>query len=140
MISYQTFNQDIQKKGALLSIPSIGLNSVKIMDGTDSYVLNLAIGRFENTPLKQGNICLAAHNAGYRNNYFEKLNETSLGDSIFYQIDGITKQYEIVEKKQIDAYDWSVIENATENRMTLITCISNQPELRLCVIAREKGE
>ena len=37
------------------------------------------------------------------------------------------------EIKKIKSTDWSVISNIKENRITLITCIKNNPKLRLCV-------
>jgi len=33
--------------------------------------------------------------------------------------------------------DWSMIENTEDNRITLITCVENREEYRLCVQAKE---
>lgn len=66
-----------------LEIPKIKLKA-KIQDGTDSDILNRYIGHFEETPKENGNIGLAAHNRGYKVNYFENIKELNKGDKIFY--------------------------------------------------------
>ena len=44
----------------------------------------------------------------------------------------------MIVNKKIDSRDWSVISQTAENKVTLITCVKNKPELRLCVQAIEK--
>lgn len=80
-----------------------------------------------------GNVCLAAHNRGYDVNYFSKLKDLKVGDNIYYTIDGTQKKYEISEILVIYETDWKMLENTKDNRITLITCIENREEYRLCV-------
>jgi len=40
-------------------------------------------------------------------------------------------------QKEIINTDWSVTLNTDENMITLITCVTGQPEKRLCVQAKE---
>ena len=46
--------------------------------------------------------------------------------------------YEIDTIEIIEDTDWSYLENSAENKLTLITCIANKKEQRLCVQATEK--
>lgn len=78
-------------------------------------------------------MCLAAHNRGYDVNYFSKLKDLKVGDNIYYTIDGTQKKYEISEILVIYETDWKMLENTKDNRITLITCIENREEYRLCV-------
>ena len=66
-----------------LEIPKINLKA-EIREGTDSENLNKYIGHFEETVKENGNIGLAAHNRGYKVNYFENLKKLEKGDKIFY--------------------------------------------------------
>lgn len=66
-----------------LEIPKIDLYA-KISEGTDFDTLNTNIAHFTETVRKDGNIGLAAHNRGYKVNYFEKIKNLEKGDKIFY--------------------------------------------------------
>lgn len=46
--------------------------------------------------------------------------------------------YEIVLSTIIYETDWSYLEETEDNRITLITCVRNRPNKRLCVQAIEK--
>ena len=52
-----------------LEIPKINLEA-SICEGTSSDILNKYIGHFEETQRENGNVVLAAHNRGYKVNYF----------------------------------------------------------------------
>ena len=42
------------------------------------------IGHFEESKKWIGNVCLAAHNRGYENNYFSEIKKLKEGDKIIY--------------------------------------------------------
>ena len=46
--------------------------------------------------------------------------------------------YKVILSIVIEETDWSYLQETEENKITLITCISNQPSKRLCVQAVEK--
>lgn len=119
-----------------LIIPKINLTAV-IKDGTEGEIINSYIGHFKETSSKQGNIGLAAHNEGYKENYFEKLYQLEKGDSIEYKKGEFEKEYQVIENKIIEETDWTYLRNTSDNRITLITCISNEPTKRRCVQAIE---
>lgn len=120
-----------------LSIPSISLEKAPIKEGIDEVTLNEYIGHFPSTSKTDGNVGLAAHNRGYKNNYFMNINKLQDGDEIIYRVDDISKKYKVEKKIEIDSYDWSYLNQTADNRITLITCIDNSPTKRLVVQAVE---
>lgn len=120
-----------------VEIPAIGLIA-PIAEGTTQEVMLKDVGHFENTKFWKGNIGLAAHNRGYPINYFEKVKDLKLGDEIIYKTPYGEKVYEVTLYEIIEQTDWSYLEETSDNRITLITCVRNKPENRLCVQAREK--
>lgn len=117
-----------------LEIEKIGLIA-EIKEGTNEEVLDNFIGHFSSTPVKIGNVGLAAHNRGYKNNYFSKLKELEIGDEVSYYINGNKFVYKVEEILIIYETDWSMLENTKDNRITMITCIENREKYRLCVQA-----
>lgn len=122
-----------------LEIPKINLNA-NIKEGTTKEILDEAIGHFEETPAENGNIGVAAHNRGYKLNYFENLKKLKEGDIIKYKHNSFEKEYEIISHIIIKDTDFSMLENTRENRITLITCVENEPEYRRCIQAVEREE
>lgn len=118
-----------------IKIPSISLIA-PIQQGTTTEILNKSVGHFEESPLLKGNVCLAAHNRGYEVNYFEKIKNLLLNDIIIYQYGSIEKTYAVSNVTIIKETDWSYVEEKG-NKITLITCVDNKPEYRLCVQATE---
>lgn len=107
-----------------------------IQEGTDEETLNNYVGHFEETSKYEGNVGLAAHNRGYKVNYFARLKELEKMDIIIYQYGDITRFYQIYENKIIQDTDWSYLEDTCCNTITLITCVEDQPEFRRCVQAK----
>ena len=50
------------------------------------------------------------------------------------------KEYEVEKNRIIKDTDWKYLENTEDNRLTLITCVENEPEYRRCIQAIEKEE
>lgn len=121
-----------------LTIPKINLVDVKICESVELETLAHSIGHFENTNIYNGNVGLASHNAGTKANYFADINKLELGDEIYYKTRYGTKKYMVDSITQIKSDDWSKLEQTEDNRITLITCISGNPNLRLCVQGVEK--
>lgn len=119
-----------------LKIQKINLEA-KINEETTKEVMDEYIGHFEETPKELGNVGLAAHNRGYKNNYFENLKKLQIGDEITYIYKGKEKNYKVSKISIIKDTDWSMLENTEENELTLITCVENEPEYRRCVKAEE---
>ena len=119
-----------------LEIPCINLRA-DIKEGTTKEVMDDYIGHFEDTKIEDGNIGLAAHNRGYKNNYFERLKELKEGDKIYYHHSNYKKEYVVEKHIIIKDTDWTKLENTIENKITLITCVENQKEYRRCIQGKE---
>lgn len=122
-----------------IEIPAISLTA-NISEGIDEQTLNKYVGHFSATPKIEGNVGLAAHNRGYEVNYFANLKYLKGGEEIIYTYGEITKTYVVEKNIKISEIDWSYLENSNKNKITLITCIENQPEYRRCIQATEKEE
>ena len=122
-----------------IEIPSIYLKA-PIEETTNMEVLNEYVGHFEDTSKTAGNIGLAGHNRGYKNNYFENLNKVQKGEEIKYKYNDFEKVYIVQSIEIIKSTNWSYLENTAENKITLITCVENRPDERLCVQAIEKQD
>lgn len=120
-----------------IQIDKISLKA-PIREGTDKETLDNYVGHFENTQKRFGNICLAAHNRGYKNNYFDRIKELKNGDEIKYIYEKKETIYIVAKHEIIENTDWSNLENTKEDRITLITCVENQPQYRRCIQAIKK--
>lgn len=119
-----------------IEIPKIGLVA-PIKDGTTQDVLASAVGHFPESNTYRGNVALAGHNRGYNCNFFENIKELKTGDKIIYYTDRGRREYKVVLNKIIHQTDWTYIEDTSDNRITLITCVENMYEYRRCVQAVE---
>ena len=117
-----------------LKIEKINLNGT-VKEGSTNEILRDYIGHIEETAKYDGNVGLAAHNRGNKYSYFARLNELEPGDEIVYTTKYGERKYVVDTKKEILETDWSNLEGTTDNRLTLITCIKNKVNQRLCVQA-----
>lgn len=117
-----------------LEIPKLGVRG-NILEGTSPDVLERHIGHFSETVADNGNVGLAAHNAGHSANYFSGIKNLVAGDTLYYIHGGVKKTYSVVSKDIISVYDWSKLGATGDERLTLITCVNGDTEIRLCVQA-----
>lgn len=119
-----------------IKIQKINLDA-PILEGTEKEILRRGVGHFENSSKWDGNVCLAAHNRGYKYNYFQEIKKLELNDIIIYQTQEGERKYKVISNKIIQETDLSVIQNTKDNQLTLITCEQNEPKYRRCVLAKE---
>lgn len=129
-----TSNNNSSNSSWRLEIPKIGLKA-SIAEGTSPDILNKYIGHFSQTPKDCRNVGLAAHNGGYKVNYFSKLKNLALNDIIYYTYNGNTSTYSVSAINIIDSYNWSYLRYYGDERLTLITCVDNDSTHRRCVQA-----
>lgn len=138
-LKYTAVTEDLYyRDGSLgtLNIPAIGL-SVKVYQGTDADALRKGAGHFASTSIWEGNVAIAGHNRGV-NNHFGKIHTLDIGDTIKLTTQLGTRSYEVYSVSKIGVDDTSVLNDSTENIITLVTCVMNQPDYRWCVQARQK--
>ena len=118
-----------------LKIPSIGL-TVGVYEGTDSAPLLKGAGHFTGTSIWLGNIPIAGHNRGVRND-FGKIHTLRPGDAITFTTKLGTRTYAVSAVTKVSVNDTSGLEPTAANQITLYTCVEDQPAYRWCVTARE---
>lgn len=130
-------NEITQEESAwYVEIPIINLKA-NVNEGTSKEVMDDYVGHFEETSKCNGNIGLAAHNRGYKNNYFGDLKKLKEDDIVLYCYQGQIKKYAVIDNFIIKDTDWTVFEEKEKNIITLITCVENEPSYRRCVQAVE---
>ena len=128
-ISEQYQNNIDTQKIWQIEIPKINLVA-PIAEGTSTNIMNEYVGHFAETPKNKCNIGLAAHNRGYKINYFRDLKLLQKGDLIIYTYNGEISKYSVNELGIIKDTDWSKLESISQDKLTLITCLEDEPEYR----------
>lgn len=126
-----------QSDGSLgtVSIARVGL-SAKVYEGATTESMAKGAGHYTSSSCWTGNVALFGHNRG-SHPYFGELKDVRVGDTVTYTTNQGTKTYEVRTVTNISSTDYSYLNEMGDNRITLITCIANQPSLRLCVQAVE---
>jgi sortase A len=104
---------------AVLSIKRIGLE-VPVLQGTDDWTLNRAVGVIEDTPLpgSPGNSGIAGH----RDSFFRVLKDVVTGDLMTVETARATETYRIERIWIVDPDDVSVLDPTESPSITLVTC------------------
>lgn len=130
-------NERIEKAQWKITIPKISLKA-EISEGTSKEIMDKFVGHFEETTKTSGNVGLAAHNRGYDVNYFANIKQLVEGDEIIYKYYEFEETYIVTENKIIKDTDWKPLEDTQKDKITLITCVENEPKYRRCIQAIQK--
>ena len=120
-----------------LSIPKLGIN-VTVWEGETNDSMAKGLGHFISTSGWDGNIGMCGHNRGVQH-AINSIKDLSAGDLITYTTVYGTRTYQVTMVKVISYTDWSYLQPTADNRITLTTCVMNQPTQRICVQAVEKS-
>lgn len=120
----------------VLRIPTINL-TVTAFDGDTFTAMKKGVGHLPSTSCWNGNIGLVGHNRG-TNDYFGDLKNLEIGDEMTYTTNLGTRTYIVKSITKISDTDWSRLQYTSDNRLTLITCVEDVPDKRLCIQAVEK--
>ena len=121
----------------VLTIPNISL-AVNVYESPDNMeAMSKGIAHFPSTSAWDGNVAMSGHNINMdgSDGYFKDLYTLSKGDIIIYETALGERGYTVESVTSIAASDWSPLGYTDDHRLTLITCISGQPDKRLCVQA-----
>lgn len=124
----------------VLSIPKIGL-AVNVYETEDEMeAMTRGLAHFKTTSAWDGNIGLCGHNQNFdlTDGYLKNLYTLKIGDSISYQTSLGSRTYTVETVAAIAETDWSYLGRTEDDRITLITCISGRPTMRLVVQATAK--
>ena len=125
-----------------LSIPAgqrfgtltINGKQIGVYEGTTDSVLLRGAGHFTGTSAWDGNACFAGHNRG-PNAWFYDLISLRTGDAITYSTSLGTRTYRVSSIRTVSVNDLSPLNFTDANQLTLVTCLANQPSVRLIVTA-----
>lgn len=140
VLEYEEFeNKKVKDENIIgeVIIPKINLIA-KVKEGVENKTINQYVGHFEETSKWDGNVGLAAHNRGSNiQAYFANVKSLQKNDVIIYKTDQLQRQYLVQTITIIKQTNWDYLKPTEDNRITLITCVNNRPEYRLCVQAIE---
>ena len=97
-----------------------------------STAMGKGAGHFEGTSIWNGNVAVAGHNRGVRND-FGKLHTLKSGAVITLTRALGTRNYAVNSVSKISVNDTSGLSPTASNCITLYTCVENQPAYRWCV-------
>ena len=123
-------------EGSLLGTMTIRGRSIKVFEGTTGRNLLKGAGHFTGTSTWDGNVCFAGHNRG-PNAWFSDLISLSSGEQITYQTPLGVRIYQVTGTRIVSVNDLSPLTGSVENQLTLVTCLANQPNVRLIVMAEQ---
>lgn len=123
-------------EGSLLGTMTIRGRSIKVFEGTTGSNLLKGAGHFTGTSTWDGNVCFAGHNRG-PNAWFSDLISLSAGEQITYQTPLGVRIYQVTGTRIVSVNDLSPLTGSVENQLTLVTCLANQPNVRLIVMAEQ---
>jgi sortase A len=116
---HATLSQEASAPLALLRIQGIALE-VPILEGTDDWTLNRAVGHIANTaePGADGNSGIAGH----RDGFFRSLKDVHVGDPLEVETRVGTELYRITRIWIVGPDDVSVLGSTPSRAITLVTC------------------
>ncbi|MCL2579109.1 MAG: sortase [Oscillospiraceae bacterium] len=123
----------------VLTIPDIGL-SVRVYEAENEMeAMEKGLAHFRHTSAWEGNTGLSGHNVNFDGSpgYFLNLYRLRPGAVIRYETAHGMREYAVETIREIPETDWSMLGRTEDNRVTLITCITGKPALRLVVQAVE---
>lgn len=119
-----------------LKIPSLGIN-MKVWEGETDSSMAKGIAHYSSTTAWDGNLGLCGHNRGSAY-AIGSIKDLKIGDTITYTTVYGTRTYVVSYVGTISSTDWSRLQATADNRVTITTCLANQPTKRVVVQAIEK--
>jgi sortase A len=115
----KSLNSAVPLPLAVLSIPAIHLK-VPVLEGTDEFTLNRAVGHIDGTPEpgQNGNVGIAGH----RDGFFRGLKDIHDGDAIELITRKETARYLVDEILIVSPGDVFVLRPRPKTSLTLVTC------------------
>jgi LPXTG-site transpeptidase (sortase) family protein len=118
-----------------VSIPSLGI-SYPVWEGETTDNMAKGLAHYSSTSAWDGNVGVCGHNRGARY-VIGAIKDLNAGDLITYQTVYGTRVYAVTKVVTISSTDWSYLQATADNRITLTTCLADQPTKRVCVQAVE---
>ena len=118
-----------------IKIPAVKIN-MKVWEGETNESMSKGVAHYSSTSGWDGNIGLCSHNRGSAYS-IGAIKDLKLGDTITYTTVYGTRSYSVSYVGTISNTDWSYLQATADNRITITTCLANQPSVRVVVQATE---
>ena len=130
----------LMRENTVVEIPDLHIKA-PVLEGVEQSVLAEAAGHFPGTgSIGSGNYCIAAHSSVLYKEYFNNLKNARNGMEIMlYRKKSNRAVYRITEMEIVDPHEVSVLNDAGDNRVTLITCTDDGTQ-RLVVTGMLQGD
>ena len=125
---------DMTRKGGsigTIQIPTLGID-MKVWEGETNESMKKGIAHYSSTTAWDGNACFCAHNRGSKYS-IGAIKDLKPGDLITYTTIYGTRTYEVSTVEVISSTDWSRLQGTADNRITITTCLADQPTKRVVV-------
>lgn len=119
-----------------LKIPSLGID-MKVWEGETNESMKKGVAHYSSTTGWDGNVGLCGHNRGAKY-VIGSIKDLKAGDTITYTTVYGTRTYEVSYVGTISNTDWSRLQATPDNRITITTCLADQPSKRVVVQGIEK--
>ena len=106
-----------------VSIPALGIKNMYVWQGETTESMAKGLGHFVSSSVWDGNVALCGHNRG-ATYVIGGIKDMQLGDTLTYTTSAGTRTYEVVTITTISNNDWTYLKETSDNRLTLVTCVS----------------
>jgi LPXTG-site transpeptidase (sortase) family protein len=117
-----------------LTVEKLG-RAINIYEGESLASMNKGGGRFSFTGMNSGNTAIIGHNRGRTNGFFIFVKDLQQGDIITLDMGGITRNYAVTQTYIVTETDFSPLMQFGDNRLSLVTCLENQKNMRRIAVA-----
>ena len=137
--AYTSASGMVRSDGSIgtVSIPSLNI-SMKVWEGETNESMAKGMGHYSSTSGWDGNVGVCGHNRGAKY-VIGSIKDLQIGDMITYETIYGTRSYAVSYVGVISNTDWSRLQATADNRITITTCLADQPDYRVCVQATEKN-
>ena len=124
----------LMKENPVIEISELDIKA-PVLEGTGNEILSEGAGHFTDTgSFGKGNYCIAAHSSTIYKEYFNSLKKAKIGMIItLYDKEKNKFKYKISEKFIVEPNETWILDDAGDDRVTLITCTDDGKQ-RLVVI------
>lgn len=135
--AYTSASGMVRSDGSIgtVNIPSLGI-SMEVWEGETNDSMAKGMGHYTSTSGWDGNVGLCGHNRGAKY-VIGSIKDLSVGDTITYETVYGTRAYAVSYVGVISNTDWSRLQATVDNRITITTCLADQPDYRVCVQGAE---
>ena len=118
-----------------VKIPSLDI-SIKVWEGETNASMAKGLGHYSSTSGWDSNVGACGHNRAAKY-VIGSIKNLEAGGKITYTTVYGTRTYSVTTVATISSADWSYLAATSDNRITITTCLANQPDYRICVQAVE---